>query len=42
MKLGRTQVESSEETMLWSDAFKKELLTVDGDRTKTDTGGWGE
>ena len=28
--------------MMWSEAFKKELLAVDDDRTKTDTGGWEE
>lgn len=28
--------------MAWSEASKKEFLTVDGDRTKTDTGRWEE
>ena len=28
--------------MAQREAFKKQLLAVDGDRTKTDTGGWDE
>ena len=37
-----TQRESQEETKMWSDASKKQPLTAEGDRTKTDTGGWEE
>ena len=36
------QGESKEELMAWRDASKKQSLVVDGDRTKTDTGGWDE
>ncbi len=28
--------------MAWREAYKKEPLDADGDRTKTDTGGWEE
>jgi hypothetical protein len=28
--------------MAWREASKKQALVVDGDRTKTDTGGWDE
>jgi len=28
--------------MAWTDASKKEFLVADGDRIKTDTGGWEE
>lgn len=27
---------------MWRDACRKEILAVDGDRTKTDTGSWKE
>ena len=30
------------EPMVWRDASKKYFLVFDGDRTKTDTGGWEE
>ena len=36
---GLGQGESSEEPKAWNQTSKKELLAVDGDRTKTDTGG---
>jgi hypothetical protein len=28
--------------MAWRETSKKQFLVVDGDRTKTDTGGWDE
>jgi hypothetical protein len=40
--LGGGQGESTEEPMAQRKTFKKEALVVDGDRTKTDTGGWEE
>ncbi len=42
VKLESKQGESQEEPMAWRDASKKQFLVVDGDRTKTDTGGWDE
>jgi hypothetical protein len=37
--LGNRQGEPSGEPMVWREASKKQPLVVDGDRTKTDTGG---
>ena len=39
---GSSQGEAFAEPMVFSDASKKYFLVFDGDRTKTDTGGWEE